>query len=307
MTKYSPFLFVAGLLACSGVFAAEVTVGPIPGVLAAGARVQLIGDGFDGTEGPLPLGDGAVLFTENRAGRIVRIEPDGKTAVFLAETNGSNALALNPRGELVSVQTTKPRLGVLFPVQAARTLVDAFEGKPFGRPNDLIVSSRGDIYFSDPGTTPGALYRLSAEGGLTRLSDDITRPNGVALSPDGRTLYVADTGGEWLIAFDVARNGSVSNRRNLAKIAGMTRSDTGALAGGADGLAVDGRNRIYVATGIGVQVFDRKGNALGVIELPKSPQNLAFGGAKRDQLYVVGRGAVYRIPTLTSGPRRLGK
>ena len=307
MTKYPPFLFVASLLACSSVFAAEVTVGPIPGVLAAGARVQLIGEGFDGTEGPLPLDDGAVLFTENRAGRIVRIEPDGQTALFLAETNGSNALALNPRGELVSVQTTKPRLGVLFPVQAARTLVDAFEGKPFGRPNDLIVSRRGDIYFSDPGTTPDALYRFSAEGQLTRLSNDITRPNGVALSPDGRTLYVADTGGEWLIAFDVARDGSVSNRRNLAKIAGMTKSDTGALAGGADGLAVDGRNRIYVATGIGVQVFDRRGKALGVIELPKSPQNLAFGGAKRDQLYVVGRGAVYRIPTLTSGPRRPGK
>jgi gluconolactonase len=306
MKRYVVVLAALGSL--SGMAGAQdAPLEPIEGVIAPDTRVQLVGEGYDGTEGPLPWDDGGLLFTENRAGRVLRLTPDGKSSVHLEQSNGSNSLALNATGELVSVQTTVPRVGVLQPVQAARTLVEGFEGKPFGRPNDLVISRRGDIYFTDPNGTPASLYRLPPGGALVRIAADIGRPNGVALAPDDRVLYVADTAGEWVIAYDVAKNGELSRRRNFAKIAGMTKSDTGALAGGTDGLAVDARGRVYAATGIGVQVFDRKGKALGVIPLPKAPQNLAFAGEKRDQLYVVGRGSVYRIPTLTTGPDRPGK
>ncbi|MET0291412.1 MAG: SMP-30/gluconolactonase/LRE family protein [Steroidobacteraceae bacterium] len=285
----------------------DVLVGPIKGVLAAETPVQLIGEGYDGTEGPLPVDDGGLLFTENRSGRILRVSAEGKVSTFMEESNGSNSLAYNPAGELVSVQTKQPRVGVIQPVQAARTLVEGFDGKPFTRPNDLVVSRRGDLYFSDPNSTPTGLYLLPPGGTLALIASDIARPNGVALSPDERVLYVGDTGGEWVIAFDIAKDGGLSNRRNFARTAGVTKGENGAFAGGTDGLAVDASGRVYAATGIGVQVFDKKGKALGVIKLPKAPQNLAFAGAKRDQLYVVGSGAVYRIPTSTTGPKRLGK
>jgi gluconolactonase len=288
--------------------AVELPLEPIKGVLAADTKAVVIKEGLNGTEGPVRLADGTMLFTENRADRIIRIAADDTTATHLENTNGSNALALNPQGELVSVQTTKPALGVIQPADKARTLASGYQSAPFGRPNDVVISRRGSVYFSDPNATPSAVYLLPREGAeLQRIATGIERPNGVALSPDDRTLYVANSGGEWVIAFDLARDGTVRKQRDFAHLAGITRNDAGAVAGGADGLAVDAAGRVYVATGAGVQVFTAKGAALGTIKLPNAPQNLAFGGARRDQLYVVGRGSVYRIPTLTKGPSGRGK
>jgi gluconolactonase len=210
----------------------------------------------------------------------------------------------------VSVQTLRTGVGVIHPADQARVLAANFEGTAFGRPNDLVIGRGGDLYFTDPGlgaqpgqpAPPTAVYQLRPGGKLRRVAAGIERPNGVALSPDEAVLYVANTQGDWLLAFDLGRDAGVGTPRNFARIAGVQRGEGGAVSGGADGLAVDAQGRVYVATGLGVQVFDPAGTALGVIALPKAPQNLAFGGPRRDQLYVVGRGSVYRIPTLTSGP-----
>jgi len=128
----------------------------------------------------------------------------------------------------------------------------------------------------------------------------------VALSPDERTLYVADSWGEHLIAFSVAPDGALSGRHDFARLAGFRTSPEGPVSG-ADGITVDAAGRVYVATSAGVEVFSPEGAALGTIALPKQPQNLAFGGADRSQLYVVGRGSAYRIKTLTTGVDRPGK
>lgn len=114
------------------------------------------------------------------------------------------------------------------------------------------------------------------------------------------TLYVANTYGEHVLAYQVKSDGSVTGRRNFAKLDGVTKTDTG-VTSGADGLAVDSKGRLYVASTSGVQVFDARGAALGVIALPKAPQNLAFAGDGKKTLYVVGRGAAYRIAVLTPG------
>lgn len=284
----------------------------IQGVLKAGTAVEIVKEGFDGTEGPLPQADGSLLFTENRAGRVIRVLPDGATEVWLASSGNANSLAARSNGEIVAALTgDKPGIGVLRQGEPPRFLVESFEGQRFGRPNDLVVSRRGDVYFSDPGAgAPGtvtAVYRLAADGGLTRLdSNGIGRPNGVALSPDERTLYVADTAGEWVVAYPLDRAGVAGARRNFARLAGFQQSATGPTSG-ADGLAIDVKGRLYVATTVGVQVFSPRGEALGIIELPKAPQNLAFAGKNRATLYVVGRGSVYRIATETRGPKRTGK
>ncbi|KRA84723.1 hypothetical protein ASD76_10580 [Altererythrobacter sp. Root672] len=288
----------------------------IDGVVAAGTRVEVIREGFDGTEGPVALTDGSIIFTENRADRIVRIAPDNSVSTYLEKTGGANSLAIGAKGELLAVQTAKPGVAQLQP--ASNVLAAAYSGKPFNRPNDLALARTGNIYFSDPGAplaagTPApavpaktGLYWLNPRGQVKLITDDIRRPNGVALSPDEKTLYVANTWGENLIAFNVQPDGSLAGRHDFAKLAGFRNAPEGPTSG-ADGIAVDASGRVYVATSAGVEVFSPEGTALGVIALPKQPQNLAFGGADHSQLYVVGRGSVYRIKTLTKGVDRPGK
>jgi len=286
------------------------TTPAIAGVVAAGTPVEFIQEGFKGTEGPLALPGGDLIFTETQDARITRITPQGKTEPFLAQSNGANGLGLGKGGEIYAVQVAKPRVGIVYPPEQVRTLADNFEGKPFGRPNDLVLDSRGNVYFTDSGVVakagepenaPAAVYRISAAGQLQRLAADITRPNGIQLSPDEKTLYVADTAGEYVLAFDLAADGRLGARRNFAKLDGWRRLDNGTTSSGADGLAVDAQGRLFVASSVGVQVFDAQGQALGTIALPRAPQNLAFAGPDKKTLYVVGRGAAYKIATLTAG------
>jgi len=288
----------------------------IAGVVTADTRVQVVREGFEGTEGPIALDDGSLLFTENRADRIVKIAPNGAVSTYLEKTGGANALALNGKGELLAVQTAPSGIAVLQPT--AKVLAAKYEGKPLNRPNDFALARAGDIYFSDPGAGGGAnatqpanppkpgFYWLDKRGKLHLVADDIRRPNGVALSPDEKTVYVANTAGESLIAFAVKPDGSLSDRRDFAKLAGF-KQEASAASSGADGIVVDEAGRVYVATNAGVEIFSPQGEALGAIALPKKPQNLAFAGKDRAQLYAVGRGSVFRIATQTHGVARPGK
>jgi gluconolactonase len=289
----------------------------IPGVVKAGTAIELVKEGFTGTEGPVTLPDGSLIFTETQATRITRVAADGTTSVFVEGSNGANGLGFTPNGDLYAVQVLKPRVGIVFPDPKVRTLADNFEGKPFGRPNDLVVDKQGNVYFTDSGANPPpagqaapakppvetarpAVYRISKQGELKRLVADVERPNGIQLSPDEKVLYVANTLGEYLLAYDIQADSSVGPRRNFARLDGWRKTDTGGSSG-ADGLAVDDAGRVYVASNTGIQVFSSQGEALGTITLPKQAQNLAFAGEDKQTLYVVGRGAVYRIAVLTPG------
>lgn len=299
---------LASLLIALGAHADGLVTPAIEGVVAAGTPIALIKEGFKGTEGPIALSDGSVAFTEAQIDQITRIAPDNSTSAYLQNTNGANGLAFNAAGELIAVQTTKPGIAVLAPAGKERVLVETFEGKPLNRPNDLVVDKRGGVYFTDPGArpepgqpaSPTAVYYLTAQGALKQLATDVERPNGIQLSPDEKTLYVANTFGDHILAYDVKKDGTVGKRRNFAKLDGVTKTETG-ITSGADGLAVDAKGRLYVASAAGVQVFDAKGAALGTIALPKAPQNLAFAGEGKKTLYVVGRGAAYKIAVLTPG------
>ena len=211
--------------------AAETTATAIPGVIAAGTKVEVIKSGFSGTEGPIGMPDGSLIFTETQANRITRIDANNQTSTFLENTNGSNGLAFDSKGRLISVQTTpgKTLIGVIYPKGQEATLSDNFDGKPFGRPNDLVVDKKGGVYFSEPGpnATPGqppptppltpAVYYVPPGGKSIRIAEGIERPNGIQLSPDEKTLYVNNTNGEYVLAFDVKPDGTVGNRRNFAK------------------------------------------------------------------------------------------
>ncbi len=287
----------------------------IAGVTKGGSLIAVVREGFQGTEGPVMLKDGSILFTENRADRIVKIAANGEISTYLDKDGGANALAIGGNGELYGLLTTAGSTGVVQYEPAKKVITSGPKGG-FVRPNDFARSAKGDLYVSDPGAyqkatqggaTPAGpiktgLYWVNPKGKVTLVAEDITFPNGVALSADEKTVYVANTAGEALIAYSVNPDGSLKDRRDFAKLAGFKNGRSGA-----DGIAVDKDSRVFVATNAGVEVFDATGAALGVITLPRKPQNLVFGGADHGRLYAVGSGSVYRIPVLTKGPDRLGK
>jgi gluconolactonase len=281
----------------------------ISGVVAAGTRIELIKDELNGTEGPIALPDGSLIFTQAPINRIAHFAADNSFSTFIENTNGSNALAFDAKGMLYAVEVLQPRVSVIYPADKAKVLADKYEGAGFGRPNDIVVSKHGDLYFTDsggqkpdPSVNKPAVYRIIISSGkIERIANDIERPNGIQLSPDEKTLYVANTWGEYVLAYPVNKDGSVGARRNFAKLEGIKPVDGGGISSGADGLAVDAKGRLYVASNLGIQVFDAQGKALGTIALPKQPQNLAFAGKNKNILYVVGRGSAYKIVTLTSG------
>lgn len=311
VSKLKLFSALGALALAASVHAEDPVTPAIPGVAAGGVIIDLIKDGFKGTEGPIAYSDGSLLFTETNDNRITRIAPDNTISTFLENSNGANGLALTANGELIAVQTLKPQVGIVYPADKQKTFAENFEGVGFQRPNDVVLHKSGGIYFTDSGTRPtkenpnpppshpGVFY-ISPTGELKRLATDIERPNGIQLNKDETVLYVANTLGEHVLAYDIAADGSISNRRNFAKLEGWKQEENG-WSSGADGLAIDDNDRVYVASNAGVEVFSPKGEALGVIVLPKKPQNIAFAGPDKKTLYAVGRGAAYKIPLLAQG------
>jgi gluconolactonase len=293
----------------------ETTTPDIPGVVAAGTKVQLVAQGLRGTEGPIAMPDGSLLFTEQTANVITKVDAQGNRSSFLEKTNGANGVTFDPKGRLIATQPATKEIAVLSPTRTV--LASSFEGQPLMGPNDVIADRKGGVYFSDPGPNPlpgvtlpraPAVFYIRPDSKVVKIAEGITRPNGVILSPDEKTLYVANTLGDAVIAFDVQPDGGVSNRRDFAKLAGVTKEGTG-VRSGADGLAVDEAGRLFVATQVGVQVFSPQGRALGTIPIGVTggPQNLAFAGAGKKTLFVVGRGAMWKIATQTQGPKGRAK
>jgi len=292
--------------------AAVGTVAPaIPGVTTAGTKVEFIHEGFEGTEGPIAAPDGSFLFTETRANRIVKIAADNSISTFLENTNGSNGLAFNDKGELITVQVNNNQVGVVYPKGKEKVFAKEFEGQPFQRTNDLVLAKNGGIYFTDSGPAADVkaeprtgVYYITPDGKTKRVVgiNEITRPNGIQLSPDEKTLYVANTGGEHVLSFPIKADGTLGERKNFAKIPnGLQKNEQGALSSGQDGLAIDAEGRVYAASNTGVDVFDKQGKFLGGIPVPHKPQNIAFAGKDKKTLYIVGRGAAYKVAVLTPG------
>ena len=245
-------------------------------------EVQTLSTGHRFTEGPAVGPAGGIYFTDIPAGRILRYDlATGRTEVRVEDSGGANGLYFH-RGRLYACEGGRRRVGVyaaLDPPGNPRSdaWAETVGGVPFNRPNDLAVDAHGGVYFTDPdfGVRPGpkppvqgVYYRPAAPGPpeVFCLIDDLERPNGVALSPDGRRLYVQDFGAGRIIVYDVTGPGRLANRRVFADVNDL---DAG---GGPDGLCVDARGRVYTAlyrTGA-VVVHDGRGQRLQVV--PTSPK-----------------------------------
>ena len=276
----------------------------IPGVVKGGTKVELIKEGFMGAQGATQGPDGSLLFTERMANRITKIDKDGNISSYMEDTSATNSFSFDSKGRAIGVQWMPAGVAVLAPTKTS--LADKFEAHGFGRPNDLTIDKKGGVYFTDDlgipeNTIKPAVYYVKPTGGILKIADDIARPNGLVLSPDERTLYVLDTNGDGLKAFDVQADGSARNERTFATITeGVRKTDTGANSG-ADGGAIDGAGRLYVTSNAGVQVFSPKGEHLGTIPTPRQSQNLAFAGPDKKTLYILGGNAVYKVQMLAEG------
>lgn len=282
---------------------AEIAIPEIPGIVGADTTAQLFGADFEGTEGPIRTPDGGLIFTEHNGNRLNRIDPAGNLSLLADNTERTAGLAYDPNGDLVGTAINGRKVVRFTPTRTV--LADNYQGQPFIATNDLVADRNGGFYFTDPilnldqapepGETP-SVYYLRPSGEVVRVTSDVVRPNGVMLSPDEQTLYVG--GHEWLVAFDVEPDATLTNRRNLARLEGRANSGRPLNC---DGIIVDSVGRLYVAAGNNVQIFTPEGSPLGIIPVPA--QNMAFAGADLKTLWVVGRGNVYSLPTLAEGLR----
>ena len=145
------------------------------------------------------------------------------------------------------------------------------------------------------------MHYLRPNGAVLLLDAQIRRPNGITLSLDEKTLYVGDTEGDAVFAFDVRPDGSVANKREFAKLIELEKGSLG-LRSRADGMALDSMGRLYVATAAGIQVIDSRGRHLGIIRVPSVARNLAFAGPRRQVLYLTALESLYRVQMLSAGP-----
>ena len=192
---------------------ASFTATAIPGVVAAGTTIELVETGLGRTEGPVAMPDGSMLVSSSNS--ILKADLSDNVSTFVEKSNQTNAMGWDLDGRLISVQRARgnEKVGVLYPADQVTTLVDNYQGEPFNSLNDMALDKRGGVYFTD---TQGVYY-LPPGGSVTKIVDEVPRPNGVVLSPDERTLYVHNKDGVYMLAFDVASNGTISNRRNFAR------------------------------------------------------------------------------------------
>jgi gluconolactonase len=255
----------------------DYAVTDIPGVIKAGGKWTFVwqqagnnGDGIVGTD------DGGVLVAQNDSSRVVKLDKSGRPSVAYSDTHTGGALSMSSKGNLFIVERgLRMKVEQLAPQR--KLLTDSFQGEPLdcvgGVINDVTADSRGGVYF-----TMGGLFYADAKGVVTRHGENLAT-NGVILSRDEKTLYV--TNGTTLAAFDVQRDGALTNQREFVKF----------TAGGGDGAAIDSQGRLYVTTGAGVEVIAPDGTHLGVIPTPRGVISCAFGGNDKKTLFVLARGA----------------
>jgi sugar lactone lactonase YvrE len=254
----------------------------IPGVVAAGTPLKLIWVTNDGADGIVSAADGSLLIASRKANAVIKVDAADKASVSLDDTNEGGSLAIDSKGRVLAVERGDPqRVRIL--TAPRKVLNQGLDGKPLVGLRDLAVDKRDGVYFTDGERNSSTVYYVKPDGKTIKVIEDLAGANGVILSPDEKTMYIADTPNEYLLAYDVRPDGTVTNRRNFAHLDGPKHN-------GADGLAIDGEGRLYVATPIGVQVFGSKGEYLGNIPTPRGTTSLAFAGPDKKTLYIVGRG-----------------
>jgi gluconolactonase len=336
MTRALAVLSVLALIAAAAPWAGVHAQAPAPGVrivrkspafdalLAKDAVVEKLADGYAWTEGPVwDRAGGRLLFSDIPGNHIIAwaagkgasefLKPSGYTgkAPFTGREPGSNGLAFDAAGRLVLCQHGDRRLARLEKDGTFTTLADRYDGKRLNSPNDLVIQASGDILFTDPPyglpgtfTDPGrelpflGVYRLGKDGNVTLLVKDHSAPNGIGVSPDGTTLYVANSDpkrANWM-AYPLKGDGTAGEGRVFFDSTSWVSKERPGLP---DGLKLDTAGNVYATGPGGVHVFSPKGELLGSIETGVPTANVGFGDD--GILYIAANTALLRVRTLAKG------
>jgi len=273
------------------------------GVVEPGAKLQKLADGFAFTEGPASDAEGNVYFTDQPNDRILVWSTDGKLSTFMQPCGRSNGLCFGRKGDLLACADEQNQLwSIDVKTKHVTVLVKDHQGKLLNGPNDVWEAPDGSIYFTDPlykrdywkrDPQPQQdgkhVYRLSPDRRtLTRVTTDLTQPNGIVGTPDGKTLYVADINANKTWGYDIDASGALKNKRLSCTM-------------GSDGMTIDADGNVYL-TGKGVTVFDKSGRQVDHVDVPEGwTANVCFGGKDRRTLFITASKGLYAIRTRVAG------
>jgi gluconolactonase len=269
-------------------------------VIAPGATLKKLADGFEFTEGPASDKQGNVFFTDQPNDRILKWSTDGRLSTFMQPSGRANGLCFDSRGNLWAAADDKNELWRISPKGQVTVVAKEFEGKAFNGPNDIWISPKGRVYFTDPyykrpywNRGPMEMdqhvYSLKLDGkDLTRVIDDLKQPNGIIGTPDGKTLYVSDIRDKKTFRYRIEKDGSLADKQLHCSM-------------GSDGMTIDDRGNIYL-TNKGVFVFDTTGRQIEHIEVPEPwTANVCFGGKARRTLFITASKGLYSIEMAVKG------
>ena len=271
-------------------------------LFAQDASLEKIATGFGFTEGPVWDPRGFLYVSDEEKNMLSRVYPDGRVenVLSIGDPDGST---LDAKGRLITTASVLRAIIWVRKDGQYKILADRYEGKRFNSPNDIVLGPDGALYFTDPtldlpkGETQElafqGVYRLDKHGKVTLLTRDLTQPNGLVFSPNGKRLYIDDTKTREIRVYDVTASGELANGKVFAKEEGR--------GGVPDGMRVDTSGNVYVTGPGGIWVWDPDGNHLGTIMMPESTANFNWGGPEYQTLYITARTSVYRLPTKAHG------
>ncbi len=268
------------------------------------AQITRVASGFGFTEGPVWDPAGFIYVSDEEQNKIYRLHVDGRKeeVISLGDPDGNT---YDRKYRLIDCASVLRAIIEVTPDGHYTVLADKYEGRKFNSPNDVIIGTDGAIYFTDPtlDLVKGekqeisfqGVYRLDAQGGVRLLTKDLTQPNGLAFSPDGKHFYVDDSAEKNIREYDVTPDGSLSNGRIFGDEKGEQHD------GVPDGIKVDERGDLFVTGPKGIWVWDAQGHHLGTIVTPEQPANLAWGDKDYRTLYITATTSVYRLRTKVRG------
>jgi gluconolactonase len=264
-------------------------------IVAPGATIVQLSDGFEFTEGPACDAEGNVLFTDQPNDRILKWSVDGKLSTFKQPSGRSNGLCFDSDGILWACADEKNELWSIRPDGSVEVVVKDYEGKLLNAPNDIWLRPDRGIYFTDPfyqrdywkrgpseQSVEGVYYLAPDRKKLVRVIDDLQQPNGIIGTPDGKTLYVADIRAGKTYVYDVQPDGTLLNKRLFCEM-------------GSDGMTIDDEGNVYL-TGRGVTVFNAQGEKIKTIPIDAGwTANVCFGGKDRQTLFITAQKQLFAL------------
>ncbi len=256
-------------------------------------RIEKVATGYIFTEGPAWSRDGYLIFSDIPGDKLLEFKPGGKPTNFRENSSGAIGNTFDAQGRLYSCESHSRRVTRTDRKGKIEVLAERWQGKRLNAPNDIVVRKDGQVYFTDPafGNQQDSreldfygVFHISHRGELDVVAKSKGRPNGIALSPNGRILYVTNSDQRNVRAYDLDRNGEASNERVLiSNIAGIP-----------DGIKVDETGNLYVAAAR-IEVHTPEGKPIGGFVMQETPSNCAFGDVDLQSLYITARTSVYRV------------